>query len=71
MRRLQRLHDQTAHWKAKLASNANECEERNRALKEEKEAIGRHFQVPRNTTQSALDYKTRRIYRWDFRDSVL
>mgnify|MGYP003684409293 CR=1 FL=1 len=45
MRRLQRLHDSTTHWKAKIASNAAECEQRNRALKEEKDSIARHFQV--------------------------
>lgn len=44
MRRLQRLQDLTAHWKSKIGTNAAECEERNRALREEKEAIARHFQ---------------------------
>jgi len=44
MRRLQRLHDSLAHWKQKLATNAKKCEERNKAMKAEKEAIFGHFQ---------------------------
>ena len=44
MRKLQRLQDSLAHWKTKLASNGRECDERNRALREEKDAISRHFQ---------------------------
>jgi len=44
MRRLQRLQDSLAHWKAKLATNAKKCEERNRAMKAEKDAIFGHFQ---------------------------
>ena len=47
MRRLQRLQDSLAQWKTKLASNGRKCEERNRALKEEKDAISKHFQVGR------------------------
>lgn len=46
MRRLQRLQDSVAQWKAKLLSNGRKCEERNRTLKEEKDAISKHFQVP-------------------------
>jgi len=44
MRRLQRLQDSLAHWKTKLATNAKKCEERNRAMKTEKDAIFGHFQ---------------------------
>lgn len=44
MRRLQRLQDQIAHWKQKLATNAKKCEERNKAMKAEKDAIFGHFQ---------------------------
>merc|ERR1719359_2218301 len=44
MRRLQRLQDSLAHWKSKLAANARKCEERNRAMKAEKDAISGHFQ---------------------------
>ena len=44
MRRLQRLQDQIAHWKQKISTNANKCEERNKAMKVEKDAIFGHFQ---------------------------
>ena len=44
MRRLHRLQDSLAHWKSKLASNARKCEARNRALKEERDTISKHFQ---------------------------
>ena len=44
-RRLQRLQDQISHWKQKLATNARKCEERNKAMKAEKDAIFKHFQV--------------------------
>merc|ERR550514_2000111 len=44
MRRLQRLQDSLSHWKQKLATNAKKCEERNRAMKAEKDAIFGHFQ---------------------------
>jgi len=44
MRRLQRLQDQISHWKQKLATNAKKCEERNKAMKAEKDSIFKHFQ---------------------------
>ncbi len=59
-RKLQRLQDALNHWRyilfysllpfahfqyrAKLTTNMRECEERNRALKEEKDAVAAHFQ---------------------------
>ena len=30
----------------KIASNVKECEERNRLMREERDQISRHFQVP-------------------------
>jgi len=44
MRKLQRLQDQIAHWKQKLASNGAKCESRNAAMKGERDAIAKHFQ---------------------------
>jgi len=44
MRKLQRLTDQIAHWKQKLASNSGKCEARNAAMKGERDAISKHFQ---------------------------
>jgi len=44
MRKLQRLQDQIAHWKQKLATNGAKCEARNAAMKGERDAIAKHFQ---------------------------
>eukprot|EP01136_Pigoraptor_vietnamica_P024255 Opistho-1_new@77130 len=44
MKRLQRIQESVAYIKQRMASNATECEERNRALKDEKDAIATHFQ---------------------------
>jgi hypothetical protein len=43
-RKLQRKHEELAHWKAKMANNVREARERNAALREEKDAIAKHFQ---------------------------
>lgn len=44
MRKLQRISDQISLLKSKMASNAKECEERNKMLKEEREKMLAHFQ---------------------------
>ena len=44
MRKLARKQDEIAHWKTKMYNNIRECEERNKALREEKDAIAKHFQ---------------------------
>eukprot|EP00163_Fabomonas_tropica_P007149 TRINITY_DN1680_c0_g1_i2.p1 TRINITY_DN1680_c0_g1~~TRINITY_DN1680_c0_g1_i2.p1 ORF type:complete len:511 (-),score=160.32 TRINITY_DN1680_c0_g1_i2:175-1707(-) len=43
LRKLQRKQEELAHWKTKMYNNMRECEERNKALKEEKDAIAKHF----------------------------
>lgn len=43
MRKLQRIQDKITQLKGKMVSNSKEHEERNRLVKEEKEAIGVHF----------------------------
>ncbi|KAJ3213728.1 Dynein regulatory complex subunit 2 [Clydaea vesicula] len=45
MKKLVKLQENIAHLKAKLANNAKDFEERNKALREEKEAIQIHFQA--------------------------
>ena len=62
IRRLQRLQDSVAHWKSKLSSNQRECEERNRALKEEKDAISKHFQELKNRMNKFRDSEARRLH---------
>lgn len=61
MRRLQRLQDSLAHWKTKLASNQRKCEERNRALKQEKDAIYKHFQELKSRMQKFREREARRL----------
>jgi len=41
---MKKLQDAVSNCKARIASNARECEERNRALREEKDMIVQHFQ---------------------------
>lgn len=43
MRKLQKIHESINQLKSKMSCNARDCEERNRILKEEKEAILVHF----------------------------
>ncbi|KAH9525692.1 Dynein regulatory complex subunit 2 [Bulinus truncatus] len=43
MRKLQRISDQIAAFRAKLSANAKESEEKNKLLKEEREKMQRHF----------------------------
>ena len=61
MRKLQRLQDSLAHWKTKLASNQRECDERNRALREEKDAISRHFQELKSRMNKFRESEGRRL----------
>lgn len=61
MRRLQRLQDSINHWRTKIANNARECEERNRALREEKDAIGRHYQDLKARMAKFRDGEARRL----------
>ncbi|GFR42630.1 hypothetical protein Agub_g3566, partial [Astrephomene gubernaculifera] len=43
MRKLVRLQEALQHWRTKIATNAREWEERNRALRNEKEIMARHY----------------------------
>jgi hypothetical protein len=43
MRKIQKLQESISTWKSNLSNNIRECEERNRAMKAEKETIAQHF----------------------------
>ncbi|PNW74416.1 hypothetical protein CHLRE_13g607750v5 [Chlamydomonas reinhardtii] len=43
MRKLVRLQEALQHWRTKIATNGREWEERNRALRNEKEIMARHY----------------------------
>ncbi|KAJ9453210.1 Coiled-coil domain-containing protein 65-like protein [Diplonema papillatum] len=51
MRRILKLQEMIANWKANLANNIKECEERNRAMKEEKEMTAKHFKELKHQMQ--------------------
>lgn len=44
IRKIDRLQVSLSHWRTKINTNNRECEERNKTLQEEKEAISKHFQ---------------------------
>ncbi|KDO24183.1 hypothetical protein SPRG_10611 [Saprolegnia parasitica CBS 223.65] len=44
IRKIERLQANLTHWRTKIAQNVRECNERNRALEEEKSQIATHFQ---------------------------
>jgi hypothetical protein len=43
MRKIQKLQESIGTWKSNLSNNIRECEERNNALRAEKETIAQHF----------------------------
>jgi predicted nucleic acid-binding Zn-ribbon protein len=45
IRKIERLQASLAHWRTKISQNRRECQQRNQALREEKDAISAHFQV--------------------------
>mmetsp|Transcript_14746 Transcript_14746/g.41521 ORF Transcript_14746/g.41521 Transcript_14746/m.41521 type:complete len:530 (-) Transcript_14746:148-1737(-) len=49
MRKLIRLQDNLAHWRTKIATNSKDWEERNRALRNEKDIMSRHYQALKST----------------------
>eukprot|EP01060_Flectonema_neradi_P013758 TRINITY_DN20481_c0_g1_i1.p1 TRINITY_DN20481_c0_g1~~TRINITY_DN20481_c0_g1_i1.p1 ORF type:complete len:541 (+),score=139.55 TRINITY_DN20481_c0_g1_i1:53-1624(+) len=51
MRRILKLQEMIANWKANLANNIKECEERNRAMREEKEMTAKHFKALKHKMQ--------------------
>ncbi|GAQ79671.1 hypothetical protein KFL_000350250 [Klebsormidium nitens] len=44
MRKLIRLHEQIAQWRTKMATSSREWEQRNKALKDEKDMMVKHYQ---------------------------
>uniref|UniRef100_A0A061R1K0 Dynein regulatory complex subunit 2 n=1 Tax=Tetraselmis sp. GSL018 TaxID=582737 RepID=A0A061R1K0_9CHLO len=49
MRKLVRLQDALAHWRTKIATNSKDWEERNRALRNEKDIMSKHYQALKGT----------------------
>ena len=61
MRKLQRLQESLHHWKTKMSNNVRECELRNKALREEKDNIQRHFQHLKSRMNKFRDGQHRRL----------
>jgi len=43
MRKLVKLQEALTHWRTKISTNSREWEDRNRALRSEKEIMSRHY----------------------------
>eukprot|EP00949_MAST-11_sp_MAST-11-sp1_P000330 g330.t1 len=56
-----RLRETLAQWKLKSRSNDKECTERNRALREEKDAISKHFQELKSRMNKFRNGESRRL----------
>ena len=61
MRKLQRISDQIAQLKAKMAQNTKEYEERNRKLKEEREQMVVHLQALKGQMNKLRDVQRERL----------
>eukprot|EP00698_Gefionella_okellyi_P005414 TRINITY_DN14964_c0_g1_i1.p1 TRINITY_DN14964_c0_g1~~TRINITY_DN14964_c0_g1_i1.p1 ORF type:complete len:502 (+),score=145.78 TRINITY_DN14964_c0_g1_i1:63-1568(+) len=59
--RIKNLQDSIAYWRAKLQNNVRECDERNHALKDEKEVVQRHFQALKGRMTRFRDAQHRRL----------
>ncbi|XP_078680294.1 dynein regulatory complex subunit 2-like [Branchiostoma floridae x Branchiostoma belcheri] len=61
MRKLQRISDQIAQLKAKMAQNSRECDERNHQIKNEREVILQHFHALKDRMNSMRDQERARL----------
>ncbi|KAJ3183720.1 Dynein regulatory complex subunit 2 [Gaertneriomyces sp. JEL0708] len=61
MKKLLKLQETIAHLKTKFANNSKEYEERNRALREEKDAIQAHFQSLKRKMNSFREQERRKL----------
>ncbi|KAJ3331398.1 Dynein regulatory complex subunit 2 [Blyttiomyces sp. JEL0837] len=61
MKKLVKLQETISQYKSKLSSNSKEFDERNKALKGEKEAIQIHFQALKKRIGAFRDQERRRL----------
>jgi dynein regulatory complex subunit 2 len=59
--KIERLQLTLQHWRTKISTNNKECSERNKALREEKNAISRHFQNLKARMTKFRDGEQRRL----------
>lgn len=61
IRKINRLQDSIAHWRTKIKSNIRECEERNKAVKAEKDSVTKHYQELKNRMNQFRDIQNGRL----------
>lgn len=61
IRKIERLQASLAHWRAKIAQSSKEGSERNRALEDERVAVGAHFQRLKARMNRMRDVEKRRL----------
>lgn len=61
IRKIERLQSSLTHWRTKIDQNVKECEERNSALREEKDQISSHFQKLKRRMNRFRDGQKKRL----------
>jgi len=61
LRQIDRLQSSITHWRTKTSQNMQECNERNKLLRGEKEAINKHFQQLKSRMNRFRDGQSRRL----------
>jgi len=61
IRKIEKLQNSIAHWRTKISSNGKECEDRNNALREEKDQISKHFSQLKSRMNSFRDQQSKRL----------
>jgi peptidoglycan hydrolase CwlO-like protein len=59
--KVEKLQGQLAHWRTKINQNDKECDERNKGLEEEKNAIQSHFQELKSRMNKFRDNEGKRL----------
>lgn len=61
LRKIDRLQSSLSLWRTKMASNARECEERNKTLRKERETVSMHYQELKRKMNSKRTASSRRL----------
>uniref|UniRef100_A0A7S2RYX4 Dynein regulatory complex subunit 2 n=1 Tax=Mucochytrium quahogii TaxID=96639 RepID=A0A7S2RYX4_9STRA len=61
IRKIERLQTSLSHWRTKIAQNTKECEDRNSALREEKDQIAKHFLQLKTRMNKFRDRQAKRL----------
>lgn len=61
IRKINRLQESISHWRTKIKSNIKECEERNKAVKTEKDSVTQHYQELKARMNQFRDIQNQRL----------